>query len=670
MLDAFERAVRPRAVPRFETWMDENFVTERGGILVPWQTSLTPYWRLVMADLDIDSETEEIVIDKPSQVGASELLVGLCIYLSIVAPGIIIMCRPDLEEAARFKRLRFDTALEHCRAKHTFRESKSREPGNTKHDVLFDGGGLELIGGNSPAGLASTPAPYFFVDELDRLAAGAGAGGRAEGDQYELGKMRTVTFQDVFPRRKLIRVSSPGDAATSKIEPAWQASNRSRYWVPCHECGTPIVFDFTRLWWPHKGDPRSARYRCQACDRLLDERAKPEMLAAGEWRAAVVDPVHGYRLNGLDSPFMTWGALAKEWEAAKGFPHKMRVFVNTKKAEVFDSEEATKVDAAKLKLLACKVDFVDGQPVIPTGVGTLTSGTDMQPFRLETSLKGWGRGEECWWIDHVIFPGDVTTRQPWNDLDTYLLSTWQNDAGRSFRMAAGCVDTGGETPVPAYDFVRNKAHRRILGIKGKGGSHVKPWPRKPSRTQKSGGDLYVIGVDAFKSQLYARLKDSVERAERGERGGPGFIHIAAHLCEDIENPDGSREPSEYLKQLVSEVTKVVSTRTGLAKVWDLPSHTRNETLDCDVYAQAALYALKALRMRIDATVTPGEAVQPIQPTRAPLGGTLSQSENLTGRDGVSRVSDQDRPRPESATRPIQGPPSIPPAPLKVPRYLG
>lgn len=613
LVAALGDGLRPRPRPTFPDWADEHLWLKRGGELRRWQTSLTPYLRQPMLDASVDSPVEEIVLMKPSQWGGSECFaVGFPCYQADVAPCDILLIQPDLDAAARFSQLRIDTVIENSpRLRAIFREKKSRDAGNTQHLKTFDGGSWAILGSNSPAGVSSLPATVGVFDEVDRSALSVGAGWRAEGDLYLMLKARTVTFRDTFPRRKLIRISSPGETSTSRIEPAWLSSDRRRYHVPCSECGARIVFSFKRLWWSRGGDPRTARYRCQICDKLLDERDKPEMLALGEWVAEFPDrEVHGYKGTGLDSPFLRWGEMAAERERVKGNPHELRVYVNTVEGETYDTHAEAKVDVAKLKLLACEVEFVDGQPVIPTGVGILTSGADMQPNRLEASLKGWGRGEECWWIDHVIFPGDVTTRQPWNDLDTYWLSTWHNTSGRAFRIAAACVDTGGETPIPAYDYVRGKAVRRIWAIKGKGGP-VRPWPRKPKRTNQGNVDLYSVGVDAFKAQLYARLKASIEQVERGEpAGGPGFIHIAAHLCEDIERADGSREPSEYLQQLVAEVPKTVQTHVGLAVRWELPTHTRNETLDCDVYAQAALMGWKALRKRLDATVTDAPAQVP------------------------------------------------------------
>ncbi len=605
LIAALTSGLRPRPMVQLPDWMDCHVILERGGKLFPWQTSLTPYLRDIMLDLSVDSPVEEVVVIKPSQVGLSEMAIGFGFYVLDVAPGDVLMARPDLEEAARFKQLRVDRIIKnspHIRA--MVREKKSRDAGNTKEQLITDGGSWTLVGSNSPAAVASLATPYVIIDERDRMALTVGSGTRAEGDIYLLLKARTITFRDSFPRRKILQFSSPGETSTSRIEPAYLQSDKRRFWVPCPECGNFIVHSMRRLYWPRNGDPMTARYRCQECDRLLDERDKPEMLARGEWRAEFPErSVHGYKLVGCDSPFLRWGEMAAERERTKGNPNERRVYVNTIEGESYDTLEESKVDVESLKLLATPIEFVDGRPVIPAGVGVLTAGTDTQPNRLETTLKGWGKGEEQWIVDHVINAGDASGRAVWDDLDEYARTLFPTVRGMSMGIAAMCVDTAGQNTIAAYNFVRGKSSRRIWGTVGRSGQGKRLWPRKPNRTNIGKVDLYTLGVDGAKSQLYARLRASIEQLQRGEpAGGPGFVHIAAHLCTDEVKPDGTREPSEFLRQLVAEVARTRLTKAGPRIEWELPPHTRNEALDCDVLAQAAFAGWQALRKSLNSYV--------------------------------------------------------------------
>lgn len=603
LVDVLGNALRPRETPPLDVWMDQHYVLERGGVPVPWETDRTPYIRQIARDLSVDSPVEEVVVIKPSQTGLSELLIGLHLYMACVAPCDMLMIQPDLDAAARFKQIRIDKVLKNSPTPRAiFREKKSRDAGNTKHELLFDGGSWVLVGSNSPAGLSSTPAAIVSFDERDRAAASAGVGARAEGDQYLLALARTTTFRDTYPRRKLVQISSPGETSTSKIEPAYLASDMRRFQVLCSECNTRIVFQMRRLWWPRGGDPRTARYRCQACDRLLDERTKPEMLRSGIWVPQYPDrAVRGYKLTGCDSPFTRWGEMAAYRERVKGNPNQLRVYVNTVEGETYDTLAEAKVDVESLKLLACPVERDEsGRVVVPHGVGLITAGSDTQPNRLEYQAIGWGRRDESWIIEHVVLPGDASSRAVWDELDELMKATWLNVHGRTLMQSAACVDTAGANTIPAYNFVRGKGHRRVWGTVGRSGQGKRPWPRRPRQNNLGKIDLYTIGIDGLKHQLYSRLKASIEQVQQhGVRGGPGFVHIAAHLCEDVVGADGVKRTNEFLEQLVAEVPKTKLTKAGAVVEWDLPAHTRNEALDCNVLAQAAFFGWKALGKRIE-----------------------------------------------------------------------
>lgn len=657
LIAALASGLMPRETPNFPDWADANIMLKRGGDVVPWETSKTPYIRLPMLVASVDSPVEEIVVQKPSQTGFSEAFaVAFFLYMAAIAPCDMLQIRPDLDEAARFKKMRIDSVIDASpNIRGLVREKKSRDAGNTMHQLLGDGWSWTTLGSNSPAGMASIAAAVVLFDEADRMAASAGVGVRAEGDQYLITKRRTETFKDSYPRRKLIQISTPGERSTSKIAPAWEASNRGRFWVPCSQCGEFFVHSHKRLWWGKNDDPRTARYRCQVCDRLLDERDKPEQLARGEWRFELpTREVFGFKLVGLDSPFMRWGEIAAEKVEAKGNPHKTRVHINTVEGETYDSHEATKVDVAALKLLAFKPEWIDGRPAMPRAAGWLTTGTDVQGNRLETQSIAWGRGEEQWILDQVIMPGDTSSRAPdgpWSDLDVYQSAWWPRASGGSQRLNAGCVDTGGESSLPASDYVRHKGPRKIVGVKGGKGRRF--WPRHASRS-KWRTDLFVIWVDPAKAQLYARLKASVEQVQRGDPpGGPGFVHIAAHLCEDVTGPGGVIEPSEFLRQLVAEHIETKTTKSGDVISWVLPSHTRNEALDCNVYAQAALAMLKSGRKSLERAVERAETAAPTTPPPEKI-GISSQRAEVKDRDNIP-------PRPTPAP--------VAPAPVAAPRFV-
>jgi phage terminase large subunit GpA-like protein len=111
----------------------------------------------------------------------------------------------------------------------------------------------------------------------------------------------------------------------------------------------------------------------------------------------------------------------------------------------------------------------------------------------------------------------------------------------------------------------------VYAIKGMGGAGKPVWPKRASKNNKGRVNLFMVGVDAAKDAVYARLKI--------KDAGPGYCHF----------PKG-REPA-YFEQLTAEVVQTKWTKGFPHRVYVLPGGRRNEALDLRVYAYAALQAL-------------------------------------------------------------------------------
>jgi len=115
------------------------------------------------------------------------------------------------------------------------------------------------------------------------------------------------------------------------------------------------------------------------------------------------------------------------------------------------------------------------------------------------------------------------------------------------------------------------------------GRDVAPLPIRAACVDSGGHhtqSVYLVGVDAAKEVLYARLK----RTEPG----PGFCHF----------PKG-RE-AEWFRQLTAESLATRYVKGRPVREWRKAPGDRNEALDCRVYAAAALQGLIALGARLNA----------------------------------------------------------------------
>ncbi len=207
-------------------------------------------------------------------------------------------------------------------------------------------------------------------------------------------------------------------------------------------------------------DPETARYACEACGALIEERFKAQMLAQGEWIAGrpAEERVQGFHLSSLYSPhgWVRWADLVREFLAAnvaakRGDVSLLRVFVNTRLAETF--EEGT---APASELAAHALDYPLG--TCPDGVLALTAGVDVQADRIEAYVWGFGRDDRMWLVDFRAFYGPPETRDPWTELGAFL-----DIPIDGLRVLACGVDTGFSTAM-AYTFAARRKH--CFALKG------------------------------------------------------------------------------------------------------------------------------------------------------------------------------------------------------------
>jgi phage terminase large subunit GpA-like protein len=210
----------------------------------------------------------------------------------------------------------------------------------------------------------------------------------------------------------------------------------------------------------------------------------------------------------------------------------------------------------------------------------LTAGVDVQGDRLEVQVIGWGADEETWVVDYRVLWGDPSGPRVWADLDSYLATTFAHPKSvADLPIRAACIDTGGHHTKAAYEFCRTRLARRIWAIKGRGGAGIPVWPRRPTRVRGK-VPLFIVGVDAVKDALYARL--------RLTEPGPGAIHFPRRMDAD------------YFRQLTAERVVTRYDRGRPIRSWQ-PKRDgeRNEALDTFVYATAALHGLVAMGLRLN-----------------------------------------------------------------------
>lgn len=531
-------------------WADQYRQLSREASSEPgqWRTGRAEYQREIL-DAVSDPLVHTVVVMSCAQVGKSEILLNGIGFHIAQDPAPILFLQPTVEMAETFAKDRIAPMVRDTPALTSqIAEPLSRSGGNTILHKQFPGGHLTLAGANSPASLASRPVRIVFADEVDRYPPSAGT----EGDPVTLARARTKTFHN----RKFCLTSTPTIKGVSRIEQAYEESDKRIYEVPCPHCDTMQRMLWAAVKWP-AGKPDEAAYHCVECGSAWTEPQRIAAVRKGRWVAqAQFRGVAGFHLSELYSPWSSVGEMARACVEAKASrsQERIRAWINTTLGETWE-QDGERIDES---IIASRGERWEG---VPDAVLFLTAGVDVQDDRLEVEVVGWGRDEESWSLDyHVIF-GDPSGKTLWEDLDRYLLD---------HKPAAVCVDSGGHFSEQVYRFCAARRRRRVWAIKGMAGPGRPVWPKKLSKGLGK-YPVYVVGVDAAKDQVfgYLKLRDA----------GPGYCHFP-HDRED-----------SYFSGLASETVVTKYSKGFPVREYRRRTGGRNEPLDCRVYAYCALASL-------------------------------------------------------------------------------
>ncbi|MCK5932925.1 MAG: phage terminase large subunit family protein [Fulvimarina manganoxydans] len=536
----------------------------------PWRTERTPYLRDVMDCLSEDSPFERVVLMAGSQVGKTEAGLNWLGYVIDHAPGVALLVMPALSDTKRNVRVRIDPMIASSpRLRGRIGPARSRDGSNSLFRKVFPGGELIMTGANAASSLRSTPVRYLFLDEVDAYPGNVDD----EGDVVDLAIRRTSTFRS---QRKIFLSSTPKLAGASRINLAFQQSDQRRLFVPCFQCGDYAPVTWSRIRWP-KGERHKAALTCEACGGIAEDREKPRLLAEGEWRATATGDgkTAGFHLPGLLSPFESWADQALQHEQAGNDPVRLQVWVNTVLGETWEDRGGDGLDG---DTLATRQESVT--ETVPAFACVLTGAVDVQGDRLEAKVMAWGPGEEAAVIALQRFPGDPSGPQVWQRLDEWLRREWASERGPSLPLRAVCIDTGGHHTRAAYDFCRPRGYRNVWAIKGHNQPGALPWPRQTPKAAPGAPPLFMVGVNALKDTIAARLSIA--------EPGPGKVHFTGVV------------PADYFDQLAAErrLTRHVHGR-AIASWEKRPGVHRNEALDLFVYCLAALTGLQQRGLNLD-----------------------------------------------------------------------
>ena len=573
---AFKTGFRPPDPMTVDQWADRHRILSTKGSAEPgpWRTDRTPYLREPMQCLSPSSPWRRVVLMFGSQMGKTEVVLNWLGAIIHLWPAPTLLVQPTIDMAKRLNRQRLEPLLRETPVlSDLIAPARARDSGNTMFLKEFRGGLFVLTGANSGSGLQSMPAAYLLADEVSSYPFEADD----KGDPLENAEARTSTF----PMGKVLITSTPGTRGMCRITSEYETRSDRRQLavlMPC--CGSLEVLRWREhmKWDKPEGEVFA---QCPACGERVSQHHKTTMLAGAEWQATAKGDgiTAGFHAPGWYSPagWTSWEQIRDEFLRAKADPLLLKGWVNKRAAEAYEDQAVAKINAEGLMARAQAETFSSG--TCPEGVVLLLMAVDTQDTWLETTVWGFGRGEEMWRIWHQKVEGSPAEADVWEQIDSIRHTEWPMEGGGTLTVRHCGVDTGGHFTQEAYEYCRQRSREGVVALKGSS-TKAAPALGKGSRvdvnargqTIKKGLTLYQVGGDTLKRTVYARLKKDAP--------GPGAIHLPNDVTE------------EYLQGLTCErlVPKMVKGFQVLG--WENPSGARNEPLDLTVYALAILELVK------------------------------------------------------------------------------
>lgn len=565
LLEAFAEGFAPDPYLTITEWADKYRQLPRGASSEAGQYSSErmPYLREIMDELSPQSATQQVKVIKGTQLGFTEIGNNVVMYYMDVVPTSQLMILPNEQLVKDHSNRKLTPSLRAMpKLAQKISGGKSKDDIGAIFEKIYPGGMLKLAWSGSPANFRSLSCRVVVLDDVDGFPSDADG----EGNPLDLGKKRTDSFGI---SRKIYINSTPTQEGESNIENEFEDSDQRHYYMPCPHCGESIRFEFEHFRFEYEKESYKllgdVQFACYKCGSLIDEHHKTDMLKGGKWIPHNEGHIHrGYRLPAYYSPlgFVTWNEIIREFLEAKrvmkrGDIRKMKVWVNTRDAKVFEEE----MDKPEVGNLSERKEEYGAD--VPDGVKVICAGVDTQDDRFELEVVGYGLGMESWSIDYKIIQGDPNLLETRKRLDTYLKSTFSKKDGTKFKIYATAIDTGGHRAKAVYSFCRPRATRRVFAIKG-ATSVDAPFVNMRSSNKNLGKiALFSIGVNAGKDDIYANL--AIKEV------GAGYMHF----------PSKEIYSDEYFKQLTAEK------RDKKTRRW-VKFRARNEAIDCRNYANAAL----------------------------------------------------------------------------------
>lgn len=622
-------ASRPVEDLTLSEWADRHrIVSSESGS--PWpgafRTDRVPYLREPQDCLHPDHPARRVTARWAAQLGKSTAIENWFGYIVDQAPGSMMIVLPTLDEATKFNRVKLQPTIDATpRIRHKVVPVNSRdEQASTTAFKRFAGGFAQVVNAGSSKGLQMVSIKYLAMDEVTGYP--RDVDGR--GSPRDQARARQKMYGDFA---KEWQGSTPGLAGECAITADFDGGDRRHYYVPCPHCDAyqPLIWDQMRGPDEEKGLP--VHMRCIACDGVIRDGHKPEMLRRGVWIPTRVpggaDPVPqtiapdelerwqcepcegrcnnwqpSYHLWAAYAPRERWADLWDRWQQAQDDITKLRTFCQQDLAEPYDPGGVA-MDAESI------VDAARAHPYparqLPPGAGILVSAADVQGYGIKWAVYAIGPRDQTWLVDREVFEGSPDqSDEPWLKLADALERKYPTAGGGEHGIDLSGVDSGFMTD-RVYRFCA--ARPNCYALDGRPGSglpalgtpskrDIRARPNGPLVRKKA--QLYPVGAYDLKTKLMAALANQVEGPGADGAFPRNTLHLTPELCDQefAEELTAERlvDPDEEAQTATGKRGKRLI-KANAGRQWKKIVGRKNDWLDVTVYAFALAWQLVSRR---------------------------------------------------------------------------
>lgn len=535
-----------------------------------WRTERAPYQKRIMDSFTADG-VKRVIMMCGVQLGKSAMFNNVLGRFIHMDPCPMLLVMPAEQDAKDYSKESLAPTIEVTPVlRNLIAEPKSKDSDNTILRKHFPGGYLAIVGSNSPKNLARRTIKLLLLDELDSFDSSSGT----EGDPLALAIKRTSNVWDA-----VIGIASSPKGQHSRIAAEYSLGSQEEW---RHRCPNCREWQWVTLWDMHykfqvfevdgkksfKVD--SVIWRCPDCGFEFTEQQMRESEQDFIAKNPEIEHIKSFRINSFASPWVSWETLIAEYLEAGDDPEQLKVFINTRLAEIYKPQGDIKDERI---LLQRREEYA---AELPEGVLLLTAAVDTQDNRLEYEICGWGEGEESWGIKKGIVLGVPDKRETWDELDRQLDRLFYFKNGIGLMVARTFIDSGGHYTEEVYKYCARNTHKQRYAVKGHTLAGV-PLLYKMGQANGYAIPLVMLGVSQGKDYIMQRLIEI-------SSAGPGYLHF----------PSDDRRGYDqiYFRGLISEKKEPIIAGGRRIWVWKTISDSaRNEPLDLKVYNLACLHSI-------------------------------------------------------------------------------